>query len=469
MRNYKYTVFTSIIEENIKKGILKHGDRLPSVRNIKKEYKLSLSSVQSGYDYLIFKGLVKSNPRSGYLVDVKIAKREAQNLSNLDTLPKNAVFREHVMLTSHRKNYEDIVSLNAAVPSDLLIPQKLILRTMQQTIREKGAALLRYYPTNGSLELRKKLSQRSAQHGALVDDEEIIITDGALQALYIALAVTTNPQDIVAVESPCVFSVLEVIANLHLKVIEIPVTNEDGFDAGFLRNVCTKNEIKAIVVTPNFHNPTGIMMSDEKKKEIYKIALQHTIPIIENDIYGDLYFNGSRPSTIRNFDTQGLVLTYASFSKTIAPGIRLGWLAGGSFFSKAERLKFSLGRSVSPLNQEVITKLLSTSTYDRHLRTFRRQLEHQSILISNQLNQFFPDNSYTSFPQGGYSLWTRLPSTLDMKVFYANCNKFGINFTPGDTFSFTENYDHHFRTVFSQHITSSTLDSIKKIGTSLKS
>ena len=469
MKNYKYRVFTSVIEENIRKGILKHGDRLPSIRKIKKEYQLSSSSVQSGYDDLIFKGLVKSKPGSGYLVNVKIIKRAVQNFSKLDDLPRNAVFREHLILTSHNKNYEEAVSLNAAVPSDILIPQKLILRTMQQTIREKGASLLRYYPSNGSLELRKKLSQRSAQHGALVDEEEIIITDGALQALYIALAVTTNPNDIVAVESPCVFSVLEVISNLQLRVVEIPVTNEKGFNVAFLRTTCLKNDVKAIVVTPNFHNPTGIMMSDVTKKEIYEIALKHIIPIIENDIYGDLYFGRSRPSTIRNFDNQGLVLTYSSFSKTIAPGIRLGWLAGGRFFSKAERLKFSLGRSVSPLNQEVITKLLSTSSYDRHLRTFRRQLEHQSILICNQLNQFFPDNSYTSRPQGGYSIWTGLPPTVDMKEFYAKCNNFGINFTPGDTFSFTENYDHHFRTVFSQHIIPSTLDAIKKIGTSLTS
>lgn len=464
MKEYKYSVFTAVLEENINNGILKPGDKL---RNISKEYNLSISSVQSGYDYLVFKGLVKSLPRSGYVVNRQTGKIPLESAIALSPIPINSFFRENIIQTSHRKQHTEIASLNAAVPSDFLIPQKLVLTTMQQVIREKGAALLRYYPTNGTEELRELLTKRSALHGAAMQKDEILITDGALQALYIALAVTTNPNDIIAVESPCVFSVLEVIANLRLRTIEIPVHNSHGFDTDYLKNVCNKNAVKAIVVTPNFHNPTGIMMSDEKKKEIYTIASFHNIPIIENDIYGDLYFSGSRPTNIRNFDTDGLVITFSSFSKTIAPGIRLGWLAAGRYFQETERLKFSLGRSVSPLNQEVIAKILSTSGYDRHLRLFRRHLERQAVQLVHQINTYFPENTYTSTPQGGYSIWTKLPAETDMNFFHKTCEKFGINFTPGTTFSFTNNYDHCFRAVFSQYITSENLDSIKKIGNSL--
>ncbi|KQT31541.1 GntR family transcriptional regulator [Chryseobacterium sp. Leaf405] len=467
MRDYKYSIFTSIIEENINNGILRPGDQLPSIRKIKKDYSLSISSVQSGYDYLVFKGLVKSNPRSGFTVNLQTKKILKEPMPVASLVPINSVFRKNLNLTSYRNQNTEITSLNAAVPSDFLIPQKLVLKTMQQIIREKGASLLRYYPTNGSEKLRELLSKRSALHGASLQQDEILITDGALQALYIALAVTTNPNDIIAVESPCVFSVLEVIANLRLRTIEIPVKSDTGFDTDSLKKACIQNTIKAIVVTPNFHNPTGLLMTDEKKKEIYNIASFHDIPIIENDIYGDLYFSGSRPSNIKNFDNTGLVLTFSSFSKTLAPGIRLGWLSAGRYLEKAETMKFSLGRSVSPMNQEVILKLLSTSGYDRHLRVFRHHLEHQAIKLVNQFNEYFPENSYTPIPKGGYSVWTQLPPKTDMLFFNTICEKFGITFTPGTTFSFTNSYDKFFRTVFSQQITDKSLDAIKKIGRSL--
>jgi len=467
MKAYRYSIFTTSIEENISKGILKPGDKLPSVRRVKEEYKLSTSSVQQGYDYLVFKGLVTSMPRSGYTVALANKKGREEQSIELPPVPRDPVFRENIDLTSSKQSTE-FASFHAAAPSDFLIPQKLILRTMQQVVREKGASLLRYYPSNGIAPLRDLLSQRSAAHGAHIQAEELLITDGALQAMYIALAVTTSPQDIVAIESPCVFSVLEVIANLGLRTIEIPVRHQMGFDTEYLKNICSKNTVKAIVLTPNFHNPTGILMTDDHKKEVLSIATRHDIPIIENDIYGDLYFQNSRPSNIRNFDNSGLVLTISSFSKTLAPGIRLGWLAAGRYFAKAERMKFALGRSVAPINQELITRLLSSTSYDRHLRTFRRHLERQAILLAGQLQTYFPDNTFTQVPQGGYSLWNTLPSHIDMSVFYKNCEAQGIHFTPGTTFSFTAAYDHCFRAIFSQHITTASLAAIKTVGHTLQ-
>jgi DNA-binding transcriptional MocR family regulator len=467
MRDYKYKKFTDEIEKNIVQGLLKQGDRLPSVRKIKDEHKLSTSSVQNGYDYLVYKGLVKSIPRSGYIVAHPLKKYSDFSDSDFKSIPRDSVFRENLFATSHQMHHNEISHLNAAVPSDFLIPQKLVLSVMQKIIREKGASLLRYYPSSGKEELRELISKRSALHGSLVQQEEIIITDGTLQALYIALAVTTQPNDIIAVESPCVFSVLEVIANLHLRTVEIPVRNNTGIDLNIMEEICQKNGIKAIVVTPNFHNPTGILMSDKAKKDLYDIASSHNIPIIENDIYGDLYFNGIRPSTIRNYDNQGLVITVSSFSKSLAPGIRLGWLSAGRFFSKAERLKFALGRSVSPINQEVVIKLLSTLSYERHLKSLRRQLELQAIKLFNHFNEYFPD-AISTMPQGGYSLWTRLEANRDMELFYKTCEKFGITFTPGHTFSFINTYDHHFRAIFSSHLTSESFDAIEKIGKWMK-
>ena len=468
MKNYRHTVFTARIEADILKGILKAGDKLPSVRHISRDYGLSISSVQKGYDHLVFKRLVTSIPRWGYIVAENGNTDVLQAHRHLIKTESDKEFIQNMSFTGSKRRSTGSTFLNSAVPSDTFVPQKLILKTLQQVVREKGAALLRYYPSEGSDELRYLLSQRSNSHGTPVQQGELLITDGALQALFIALSVTTSRNDTVAVESPCVFSVLEVISNLGLKMLEIPVRDKEGLDTDHLKKVCREKAVKAIVLTPNFHNPTGILMTAEKKVEIYDTAVFHNIPVIENDIYGDLYFNGTRPSNIRSFDESGLVLTFSSFSKTLAPGIRLGWLAAGRFFSKAERLKFSLGRSVSPLNQELMLKLLKTSAYDRHLRTFRIQLKQQSLELVNLFNTHFAENSSTFIPEGGYSIWSRMSNQTDMDLFYRKCEELGILFTPGSTFSYSGSYNQYFRTVISQQLFPSDFEILKMLAQSLK-
>lgn len=462
MKSYIYEVFTKIIEEQIRNGIFQPKDRLPSVREIKERYNISTSSVQSGFESLIIKGLVESVPRSGYFVSQIREEPISEMKMKLPQVVRDEVFMKNMMLTSKRSS--EYRSFNNAVPGDLLIPQKLILRTMQEVIREKGASLLRYYPSNGLEALRTQIVKQMGMHGCKFNPDELIVTDGALQALTIALSSVTKAGDIVAVDSPCVFSVLEVIANLGLKVIEIPVHYRSGFDTEYFRKVCTENKIRALLVTPNFHNPTGILMSDETKKELVGIAETYELCIIENDIYSDLYFEEKRPSCIQRFDTKGLVMTYSSFSKTLAPGIRLGWLYAGNFYSKAERTKFALGRSVSPIYQELITKLLQDHKYERHLRSFRKKMNEQAVQLLEILRQYFPQGSYFHRPQGGYSIWGQMPENMDMQKFYQFCEEHHILFTPGDTFSMTDQYSHHFRIVFTERITSESLDVLKKTG-----
>lgn len=468
MQTYKYELFTRFIEEQINKGILQSGDRLPSVREVKRRYHLSTSSVQSGYEHLIIKGLVESRPRTGYF----IARFQREDVPEIRTslLPvaKDTVFTKNVMLTSARGKPSESSSFNAAAPGDLLVAQKLILRTMQEVIREKGASLLRYYPSDGLPELKNEIARHMRLYGCLFNPEELIITDGALQALTIALGAVTHSGDVVAVESPCVFSVLETIKSLDLKIVEIPVHYRDGFDTDYFKKVCMRNNIKAVVVTPNFHNPTGILMSDEAKKKLLHVALEYQVPIIENDIYGDLYFEGKRPSCIRNFDTTGLVMTFSSYSKTLAPGIRLGWLYAGRFFSRSERLRFGLGRSVSPIYQELMLKLLQKNAYERHLRSFRKKLSEQAFQLLDALRRFFPETSYFQRPQGGYSIWGQLPKETDMKAFYGYCETYKILFTPGTTFSLDDEYSHHFRIVFAEHINSESFALLEDAGNKVK-
>lgn len=464
MQAYKYEIFTTDIEEQINSGILQSGHRLPSIREIKKRYQLSTSSVQSGYEYLMIRGLVESIRGSGHFVAVIYRENIPDGKTVLLPVVKDAAFTNKVMLTSARVKPSESSSFNAAVPSDLLVPQKLILRTMQEVIREKGASLLRYYPLNGLPSLKIEIANHMGLHGCYLNPDELIITDGALQALTVALAAVTTPGDIIALESPCVFSVLEAIANLGLQVIEIPVHYRNGFDIEYFEKACIQNDIRAVVVTPNFHNPTGIMMSDEAKKELLKIALDYQIPIIENDIYGDLYFREKRPSCIKSFDSTGMVMTFSSFSKTLAPGIRLGWLHAGKFYSQAEKTRFGLGRTVSPIYQELMLKLLQGTAYKRHLRSFRKKLSQQAFQVLNFVRKAFPEGSYFHRPEGGYSIWGQLPEKTDMKAFYEYCEKNRILFTPGNTFSLSDQYSHHFRIVFADRMTSESFVLLENAG-----
>jgi DNA-binding transcriptional MocR family regulator len=387
-----------------------------------------------------------------------------QMVSTHQPVVRDAIFRHRLGLTTANSAERKIAAFNVAAPGDLLIPQKLLLRTMQQVIREKGVGLLRYYPTNGSTELKSHIIRRAAAHQTNINADELLITDGALQALYIALAAVCKTGDIIAVESPCVFSVLEVIRVLQLKVIEIPMDEHSGLDVDFFRKACNNNRIKAAIVTSNFHNPTGSSLTDEQKASLLAIAHRHHVAIIENDIYGDLNFQGPRPSTIKGLHDNGLLLQVASYAKTLAPGIRVGYLAAGKFMQRAEQIKFALGSTVSPIYQETVSRLLAGRSYDRHIRAFKMQLAKNAEVIGRTLLDNFPKGTSITTPSGGYNIWVKMPKNTDMNRFYTNCNKIGVRFTPGYTFSFSNAFDKCFRVVIADALSARKIEAIKLAG-----
>lgn len=464
MKTYKYEAFTFSIEKNIREGIFKPGHKLPSIRELKNQYQTSISTIQNGYEHLMILGLVESIPKSGYYVSARPGRAFDQQKAPQAPIVRDAIFENHLVLTTSSRSGKKLSEFNVAAPGDLLIPQKLLLRSMQQVIREYGASLLRYYPSNGSEALKSSIVKRTAGYQTHINPDELIITDGALQALYISLAAVCSSGDIIAVESPCVFSILEVIRVLNLKVIEIPVDPESGFDIDFLQRACLKNTIKAVLVTPNFHNPTGILLTDVQKQTLLSVVQQHGIALIENDVYGDLNFSGQRPTTIKSFDESGLVMTYSSFAKTLAPGIRLGWLSAGKFMERAEQIKFSMGSTVSPIYQETVNKLLEGSSYERHIRAFRMQLAKNAYYTINLLSDSFPKGTSIYTPSGGYNIWVKMAGHTNMDHFYNQCEKIGVRFTPGYTFSFSNNFSNHFRLVFADKYSPKRVEAIKLAG-----
>lgn len=468
MYKYRYEEISAEIATNITEGKLKSGHKLPSVRSLKQQYNAGLSTIEKAYELLVIKGFVTSIPKSGYYVTLPEewpgeSKIRLPGLNRVrDELFKNNILAVTSSADAHRRH--SLSEFNVATPDDLLIPQKMILRNMQQVIREKGTQLLRYYPSNGAEPLKEQITKHAALHNGTADISGLIITDGAIQAFYIALAAVTNPGDAVAIESPCVFSMLQVLRVLKLKAVEIPVTEPHGFDLDFLRETLKVIPIKAIVLTPNFHNPTGCLMSDADKRQLLQIAKATAIPILENDVYGDLNFSDHRPGNIGAMDDSGLVMTFSSFSKTLASGIRLGWLFAGKFFKEAEQIKFALGSTVSPIYQETMLNILSTASYDRHLRTFRAKLASQCYQTIELIATHFPEKTLISTPKGGYSIWLKMERAIDMTKFHQHCDAIGVRFTPGYTFSNSNAFEQYFRIIFAVKFTEHRKEALKQAG-----
>ncbi|MBC8987486.1 PLP-dependent aminotransferase family protein [Pedobacter sp. N36a] len=468
MDKYRYEEISAEIAINITEGRLKPGHKLPSVRSLKQQYKAGLSTINKAYELLIIMGLVECVPKSGYYVALrKVNTGAVVTNPPTQTRLRDELFRNNLLAITASINpghRHSVSEFNVAAPDDLFIPQKMILRNMQQVIREKGTKLLRYYPSNGSESLKEQITKHSALNHGTFDSEGLIITDGALQAFYIALAAVTTAGDAVAIESPCVFSMLQVLTTLKLKIVEIPVLNTDGFDLGFLEETLKTIPIKAIALTPNFHNPTGFLMSDEHKLRLLEIAKMRDIPIIENDVYGDLNFGDHRPGNISSMDGSGLVMTFSSFSKTLASGIRLGWLFTGRFFKEAEQIKFSLGSTVAPVYQETMLNILSTNSYERHIRSFRMKLASQCYQTMELISTHFPEKTLISTPKGGYSIWLKMERAIDMVKFHYHCEEIGVRFTPGYTFSYSNAFEQYFRIVFAMKYTPSRENVLKQAG-----
>ncbi|WP_316840406.1 PLP-dependent aminotransferase family protein [Pedobacter gandavensis] len=468
MNKYRYEEIAAEIALNITEGRLKPGHKLPSVRSLKKQYQAGLSTIQKAYELLIITGLVESIPKSGFYVALAKGWHSTKQIPVPSQIRlRDELFRNNLLaITSNRDPLKRhrLQEFNVATPDDTFIPQKMILRNMQQVIRENGTQLLRYYPSNGSEPLKEHITKRAALNHGNFDADGLIITDGALQAFYIAMATVTSPGDAVAIESPCVFSMLQVLTSLKLKIVEIPVLEPEGFDLNFLEESLKMIPIKAIALTPNFHNPTGYLMSDENKRRLLEIAKAKDIPIIENDVYGDLNFSDHRPGNISSMDDSGLVMTFSSYSKTLASGIRLGWLFTGRFFKVAEQIKFALGSTVSPIYQETMLKILATTSYERHIHSFRMKLASQCYQTIELISTHFPEKTLISTPKGGYSIWLKMDKDIDMAKFHAHCGEIGVRFTPGYTFSYSNAFEQYFRIVFAIRYTGQSMDVLRQAG-----
>lgn len=443
--NLLYERLASDVAGLIARGALRPGDRLPSVRRTSRDRRVSIATVLAAYMKLENEGLVEVRPKSGHFV------RRAEGVMRVPRTPRMRVAPARVSVSDGvatllaSMSEPSVVPLGAASVSPELLPIRTLNRTLSAIARETSTAGGSYDAPPGLATLRRQLAKRSLSWGLALDEGEIVTTIGAMEALHLCLRAVVKPGDTVAVETPAYFGLLQLIEEMGLRALEIPAHPRTGMDLDALEEALERTPIAAILVTPNFCNPLGARMPDESKERLVRLATRHDVPVIEDDIYGDLAFDGSRPRPAKAFDRAGTVLLCGSVSKTLAPGYRIGWVVAGRHQARIERLKFAQSVATPTILQMAVAEYLERGGYDRHLRVLRARFASQVQRFREEIAASFPKGTRVSEPQGGFVLWVELPLGVSALELQASALDRGIAIAPGPIFSARQRFEHCIR------------------------
>lgn len=430
----------------IRKGTYRPGERVPSVRSLSRQMQVSISTAVKAYFHLENMGLIEARPQSGYYVrhqPVHVVGEPEQAI--VPAAPTLVSVNELVMMVVRDASNPDLVPLGLAAPNPENLPADRLNRILSQVARRNRSQGISYEFPPGCERLRIQLAQRALKAGCSLTPDQIMITSGCQEGVMLALRAVCRPGDTVAIESPIFYNLLQIIETLDLKALEIPTNPRNGISLSALRYALEHNPVHACLVIPNFNNPLGSCMPDDNKRELVRLLADHDIPLIENDVYGDLCFSNERPCAAQSFDTRGLVIHCSSFSKTLAPGYRVGWVIPGRFMERIERLKAVSNIATATLPQLAIAEFLVTGGYDQYLRKIRAIYSRQMSLMAQAVQKSFPDGTRVSSPAGGFVLWVEMPETVDSIKLYELALRAGITIAPGRIFSAAGKYSNCLR------------------------
>ena len=444
----RYEALAQEIAESIAHGQLRPGERVPSVREASRSRGVSPSTVFEAYYLLEARGLIEARPRSGYFVS-HAANRQQEPESSRPVTKESAVEVSELVfqVLGHAKD-RALVPLGSAFPSPLLFPlPKLALAT--------GKALRRLDPwrtvedlSPGSAALRRQIGLRYLGMGCGVDAEELVITNGAMEALNLCLESVTRPGDLVAVESPTFYAALQALERHGLRAVEVATHPRTGIDVPALAAVMDRHPVKACWLMPNFQNPLGSLMPDDAKQALVELLARRDVPLIEDDVYGELYFGATKPRPAKAWDRAGRVMHCSSFSKSLAPGYRVGWAAAGRYAGEVARRKLMSSIAAPLPSQEGLSEYLEHGGYERHLRRLRATLAQHRHATLRDIATHFPPGTRATQPEGGYFIWVELPPKIDALELHRLALSQGISLAPGHLFSADHRFRHHVRINF---------------------
>ena len=463
-KTFRYEQIANQLETSILDNVLKAGEKLPSVRSMSQQQRVSPTTIFKAYYQLEAKGLVEARPKSGYYVRFRreerpapiVRKYSSPNVKEIDT---STIIRELEELRSSA----NIIEMSSALPAPELLPLAKLNKSVVEALRDEKNFLLQYPHPQGIPELRRFIAQKLLSWGGNYRAEDLVITAGCMEALNISLLILTQPGDVIAIDQLTYFSIHQAVERLGLKAVSIPVTDK-GLDLPFLKKAIDQYPIKAGLFVTNFHNPTGVCLPDNRKKELVEFMTQKQIPIIEDDIYGDLYFGKKRPSTCKFYDHEGWVLYCSSFSKTIAPGYRIGYCQPGRFLEQFAHQKRILSLSTSTLSQAAILNFLKKGRYDFHLHKLRKALHTNALRYSQCILESFPKDIYFKVPEGGFNLWIEFPNGFDTYQLYKAAQSQKISIAPGQIFSVEPDFKHCIRLSFAAPFSEEVEKTLQQLG-----
>ena len=433
----RYEALAEEIALSIRSGVLKLGDRLPSVRQASTSRAVSPATVFAAYYLLEARGLIRARERSGYYVmaGAKVAPPEPEAPSTPAGESAAVDVSKLVFGVLEAARTRDVAPFGSAFPSPLLFPLPRLARSMAATVQEMDAWSTVTDLAPGNAALRRQIALRYLADGVHVHSDEIVITNGALEALNLSLLAVARPGDSVIIESPTFYAALQALERVGLKAIEVPTHPRDGIDLKALAQALARHQPKACWLMTNFQNPLGSLMPEANKQALVELLAAYDVPLIEDDVYGELYFAAKRPVHTKRFDSKGLVMHCSSFSKCLAPGYRIGWVAAGRFTQQIARLQLTTTLSASAPAQAAIADYLAKGGYDKHLRQLRHALSIQQNAMIEAVVRHFPKGTRATRPEGGYFLWVELPRGIDALAVHREALSLGVSVAPGPIFS----------------------------------
>jgi DNA-binding transcriptional MocR family regulator len=441
----RYEQLAQQIREQIQSRVWRAGDKLPSLRESGKRAGLSLMTVVQSYQLLESQGWIVARPQSGYYVAAR-SQALPQPIRGEKLLVSEQVdINAFIFDVLQACKDPEIVPFGSAFPDATLFMQPKLARALSSVARKftPHSSLANLPPGNEAL--RRHIAQRYALNGMQVSPDEIVITAGAMESLSLSLQAVTQPGDTVAIESPAFYGALQALERLKLKAVAIATHPQHGIDLDSLQQAIEQYPIKACWLMTHFQNPQGSSMSDENKKRLVMMLREHQISLLEDDVYGELYFSAERPLPAKALDQGGQILHCSSFSKCLAPGFRVGWVAAGRYAPQIQRLQLMSTVSTSVPTQMAIADYLLHGGYDTHLRRLRRLLAQRQSAMHQAITHHFPPTVKVSQPDGGYFLWLELEATQSSMELYQRALAEGISIAPGRMFTTGDRFNHCFR------------------------
>lgn len=414
--------------------VYRPGERLPSIRSLHQQSGMSISTVYQAYVELETRGAVEARPKSGYYV---LSRRRILRPSTTpaDTrLPRPRKIALSSMINSIVAAIANprLLPLGMSVLDAALMPHKHLHRIMKDLSHGEFEAMVAYSPSEGHIELKRQLALRVSGLLDGVTPGDILITNGCMEAVALCLLAVAGPGGTVAIEAPTNFGFLQMLNELGVMAVEVPTDPRYGVDPESLERILLMHRVGACLLMPNFHNPLGATAPDENKQRLIQLINHHRVAVIEDDVSSDLFFDEGRPAPLKAYDTEDRVLLCSSFSKTLAPGFRIGWvIAGDRFKEKLQNLKAATTVSTSTLDQHIVAKYLAGGTFERHMRFLRRRVQRQMMRTATAIRKHFPPGTGLALPRGGSLLWVRLPPEVDGAKVYRRALAEDICIVPG--------------------------------------